>query len=94
MFHGEGCLNNVLHFFIVSLHFSSMNSIISWCLNVMIEWTLELFVAGGKLYDILCQSEDIQERCYVIRTFGTTGTGLSPCLTENTRRIVMTINLP
>ena len=39
MFHGEGCLNNVLHFLIVTvcLRFHSMTGITSWCLNVIIK---------------------------------------------------------
>ena len=39
MFHGEGCLNNVIHFLIVPvcLRFHSMTGITSWCLNVIIK---------------------------------------------------------
>ena len=61
MFHSEGCLNNVLHFFIVlvSLHFCPMTSITSWCLNVMIEWTL--FVTGGKLFYLIIVHVKIRE---------------------------------
>ena len=54
MFHGEGSLNNVLHFFIASvcIHFCSMSSInklTSWWLNISIKWFLGLILFGERL---------------------------------------------
>ena len=84
MFHGEGCLNNVLHFFIVpvSLHFCSMTSITSWCPNVMIEWAL--LVTGGALWHSLSKWRHYVNKDAICYTFGTTGICLSPCLAKIT----------